>query len=292
MNMAIETLQNKIRKLKNPSMLDLRIPRDQLPQHLLTEEGSYLMAYCRFCRELLQGLKGIVPAVRFSFDAFALLGGEGLHHLSALMQEAGESGYYVLLDGPQIVSPLAAEEAAETFFASEAYPCDGLLIEAYIGTDAIKPFVKYCKNDKDLFVVLRSSNKSASELQDLMNGNRLVHYVAADLVSRTGESIVTRSGYSRICGVLSATAANSIRAIRGVYKSMFLMVDGLDAPSGNHKNCSYAFDRMGHGAVVCAGLSLTAAWKETESDGRDFVSCATQAAERMRKLLTGYVPVL
>ena len=291
--MSIDMLHDKIRKLKNPSVVDFGIKADCIPGHLLEEEGGFLPAYLRFCRELMTGLKGMVPGVRFSMGRFALLGPEGLSGLTALLNEAKEQGYYVLLDAPEIHSPWDADWTAETVFGGEMYPCDGLIISPYIGTDAIKPFVPYCKNEqKDLFVVLRSPNKSAADLQDLMTGSRLVHQAAADLVSRCGGSMEGKCAYSRIGGVVSAGNANSIRNIRGSYRGMYLLVDGLDYPSGNHKNCSFAFDRFGFGAAVCAGPSVTAAWKEAESDGTDYVEHAKQAAERMKKNLLRYITVL
>ena len=73
---------------------------------------------------------------------------------------------------------------------------------------------------------------------------------------------------------------------------MFLLVDGLDYPSGNAKNCSFAFDKFGHGAIVCAGPSVTAAWKDAETDGRDYLEQAKLAAERMKKNITRYITVL
>lgn len=290
--MAIDMLHEKIRKLKNPSMVDFGIKPDCVPPHILEEEGAFLPAYVRFCRELMEGLKGLVPAVRFSFGDFALLGPEGLEKLSALLKEAAALGYYVLLDSPEILSPWGADRAAETVFGGEDYPCDGIMISPYIGSDAVKPFVPYCKEGKDLFVILRSPNKSAAELQDLLTGTRLVHSAAADTVNRLGENILARCGYSRICAAVSATSTNSIRTIRAGYSRLFLLVDGLDYPSGNHKNCSHAFDRFGHGAVVCAGPSVTAAWKEGEGSGTEYVECARQAAERMKKNLCRYVTVL
>lgn len=289
--MSIDSLHEKIRKLKNPSMIDFGVQQDCIPANLLQEEGSFRPAYVRFCRELMSGLKNIVPAVRFSFDHFALLGPQGLADLSELLKEATAMGYYVLLDSPQILSPWGAERVADTVFGGKDYPCDGLVISPYIGSDAIKPFVPYCKDGKDLFVILRSPNKSAPELQDLLTGTRLVHHAAADIVNRSGETIISRCGYSRIGAVVSAGSVNSIRNIRSGYKYMYLLVDGLDYPSGNHKNCSHAFDRYGYGAVVCAGPSVTAAWRETE-DGGDYVECAKQAADRMKKNLLRYITVL
>ena len=83
--MSIDLLHERIRKLKNPSMIDFGVKADSLPPHLLDEEGTYLAAYTRFCRELLDGLKGYVPAVRFSLSDFALLGPDGLTQLQKLL---------------------------------------------------------------------------------------------------------------------------------------------------------------------------------------------------------------
>lgn len=291
--MSIDVLHEKIRRLKNPSVIDFGVKKSCIPVHLLEQEGSKTAAYARFCRELLEGLKGLVPGVRFSFGEFALLGPEGLAALSGLLKRAGELGYYVLLDAPEILSPWAADRTAETVFGEgSAYPCDGLVISPYIGSDAIKAFVPACKEGKDLFVAVRCPNKTASELQDLMTGSRLVHDAAADMVNRYGENIFGKSGYSRIASLASAGSPNSLRTLRNKYKRMFLLVDGLDYPSGNHKNCCHAFDHFGYGAAVCAGPSVTAAWTETESNGQDYVMWAVQAAERMKKNLTRYITIL
>ncbi|MBQ6997143.1 MAG: hypothetical protein IJO72_04765 [Oscillospiraceae bacterium] len=287
--MAIDKLHDKIRRMKNPSMLDLTAPQDAIPAHI--QQGSAIENYALFCRELMQALKETIPAVRFRFDAFALLGGAGLSTLSALLKEAQELGYYVLLDAPGILTPDDAQMTADVIFGGETYPCDGLLISPYIGSDAVKPFIPYCKADKDLFVVVRSANKSALELQDLMTGTRLVHTAAMDMISRLGENLFGKSGYSRVCAAVSAGAPNSIRSIRSSYKYTYLLVDGLEYPSGNHKNCSYAFDRFGYGAVVSAGTSVTAAWKENGTDGTDYIAQAVEAADRMKKNLLRYVTI-
>ena len=291
--MSIDILHEKIRKTKNPLIMDLSIRPELLPAHLMEQEGSFEKAYPRFCSELMDGLAGLIPGVRFSFDTFALLGEDGLFTLRKLLTKAGELGYYVLLDGPQVLSPWAADRAAD-LLKNETYPCDGLLISPYIGSDAMKPFAEVCgKGDKDLFVVVRSANKSASELQDLLTGKRLVQGAAAEIVNRYGESIFTKCNYSRICSVSSAGAPDSLRTLRAQYKHMFILVDGLDYPSGNMKNCSLAFDRFGYGAAISAGPTITACWREAEgATGEDYVEQAVQAADRLKKNLARYISIL
>ena len=291
--MSIDFLHDKIRKLKNPLIVDMSVTEALLPAHLLVEEGGYAKAYIRFCKELLEALNGAVAGVRFSFDTFALLGDDGLCALRKLLRRAGELGFYTLLDGPQILSPWAADRAA-ALLCDDSYPCQGMLISAYIGSDAIKPFVPACTQaDKDLFVVVRSANKSASELQDLLSGKRLVHGAAAELVNRYGENIFTKCNYSRICAVSSAGAPDSLRNLRAQYKHMFLLIDGLDYPSGNMKNCSYAFDRLGYGAAISAGPTVTASWRDAEgATGEDYIDQALAAVERIKKNFQRYITIL
>lgn len=292
--MSIDKLQEKIRKMKNPSMVDFSVDLDQIPPHILEEEHNEILAYERFCRELLDGLKEIVPAVRFNVGRFTLLGPDGLFLMSRMTQYAKSLDYYVLLDAPEALAVQTADLAAKSLFSAQClYAFDGLVVSAYAGSDVLKPYVKALKgSNKDLFVVLRTANKSAAELQDLLTGSRLVHMAAADIVYRLCEPLVGRSGYSRIAAIGPASVADVLKKLRARYKSLFLLLDGYDYTNANAKNCSYAFDALGHGAIACAGTGITAAWIADENDGTDYVMCAANAAERMKKNLLRYITVL
>ena len=292
--MSIDKLQEKIRKLKNPSIVDFSVELEKIPPHIMAEEQSEILAYDRFCRELMDGLKGVVPAVRFNMGHFSLLGPDGLFLMSRMTQYAKKLDYYVLLDGPESLSGAAAEMAAKTLFSPKCiWSFDGLVVSAYAGSDVLKPYVQAIKtNGKDLFVVLRTANKSAAEVQDLLTGSRLVHMAAADIVNRLGEPLVGRSGYSQVAAVGPASVADVLKNLRTRYKSLFLLLDGYDYPNANAKNCSFAFDKLGHGAVACAGSGITMAWDIEASDGTDYVERAVEAAERMKKNLLRYTIVL
>lgn len=292
--MSVDSLQEKIRKLKNPSLVELGMSMADLPPFLPEEAGSTAAAYGRFCRELLAGLKGLVPGVRVSFAAFALLGPEGLTELTQTLKTASNLGFYVLLDAPELLSVTVSSATAEGILGKDSpYPCDAVVIGGYLGSDVLKPFLPYCREGKkDVFVVVRTANKSAPELQDLLTGSRLVHTAAADQVNRYGGETVGKFGYSRVGVLAAASSGESLRLLRSKYPKLFLLLDGYDYPNGSGKNCSYAFDRLGHGAAVCAGASITGAWKQTEGDGRDFAAQAVAAAERMKRNLSRYVTIL
>ena len=288
--MAVDILQEKIRKTKNPSVLELTVSLHDLPEKFSRDA----VGYGAFCRELLMGLKGLVPAVRISFGFFALLGPDGMTQLRGVLNFAREQGYYVLLDAPELLSISVANAAAEALLGERSeYPCDGVVISGYLGSDVIKPFLPYCKTGKkDVFVVARTANKSASELQDLLAGSRLVHTVAADHVNRYGAETAGKFGYTRVGVLASASYADGLRTLRSKYPKLFLLLDGYDYPNANAKNCSHAFDKFGHGAAACAGISITCAWKQVETEKEDYISHAIAAAERVKKNLTRYVTIL
>lgn len=292
--MSIDKLQEKIRKMKNPSMVEFTCNLDRIPPHLLSQEPNEIMAYDRFCTELMDALKGIVPAVRFSLGRFSLMGPDGMFLLSRLANYAKEQDYYVLLDVPECFSKQSAEQSVKHLFSENSlWEFDGLVVSVYAGSDAVKPYVNAVKScGKDLFTVLRTGNKSAAELQDLLTGSRLVHMAAADIVYRMCEPLVGRSGYSQVAAIGPASVADVLKKLRARYKSLFLLLDGYDYPNANAKNCSFAFDKLGHGAIACAGDGITSAWDPESSDGTDFVERSVEAAERMKKNLLRYITVL
>lgn len=292
--MSVDVLQDKIRKSKNPSVVDLSLKLSDLPPHLLAEEGNAAKSYSRFCKELLDALKGTVPAVRLGFTAFSLFGQEGLQLLTEILHRSKSLGYYVILEAPYLLSPMMAAGAAEAVFGENAiYPCDGLIVGSYPGSDIIKPFLPFVKEGKkDLYCVVRTSNKSAPEIQDLLSGSRLVHVAAADQINRFGAELTGKFGYARVGVMAGANSADSLKNLRNKYPRLFLLVDDMDYSGCNAKNCSFAFDKFGHGAAVCAGPTITMAWKTAETDGSDYLEQAVAAAERMKKNLTRYTTIL
>lgn len=291
--MSIDKLQDKIRKLKCPLAVDLSVLPEHIPPHVLEAAGDFPRAYKQFCKELLEGLRESVPAVRFNFSSFALLGSEGLDVLEELLDLSKKLGYYILLDGAELLSARNLTFAADLLFDRNGkWYFDGLIVTAYTGSDAIRPYVsKLPDSDKDLFVVARTSNKTAAEIQDLLSGSRLTHTAMAEVVNRYAASTVGRCGYSNVAVMAAASAPDSLRALRAKFKNIFLLLDGCDYPTANAKYCSYAFDKLGHGALACAGLSVTAAWQD-ELEPTEYVACAVRSVERLKKNFSRYVTVL
>ena len=135
---------------------------------------------------------------------------------------------------------------------------------------------------------LKTAGKSGSELQDLQTGGRTVYTAGADLLGKLGDQALERCGYSRVAAVGNASHMASLKVLREKYPKLFLLVDGLEAGNANARNASFAFDRMGYGALVCS--NLLNAWIENPEN--DPVEEVVNAAQKMKRNISTYVTVL
>lgn len=304
--MSIDVLQAKIRKTKNPSMICIAPSVLDLPMAVKdaahAKYGDTLRAaaegYRQFSFGILDALKDIVPAVSIVSGAFAALGSDGVAAMEDVLAHARSLGYYVLLDLMRADVALNAEAMARACFGKiqvgeqsfTPYACDGVLMTGYLGSDSVKPFTEYCKDGKNVFVIARSSNKSAREVQDLLSGDRVVYQVMADLAMRWSLDRFGKFGYAEIGIAAAATNPGVLRSLREKYDRLFFLVPGYGTQGGSAKDVQYAFDKLGHGAAVMAGRSILYAWQRQESD--DYQQCARDAALKMREQILGYVTVL
>ena len=290
-------------------MLALDPTAEVVPPHLFAQAAETLgqtpdamaRAYETYCLTLLEALRDMIPAVKVQSACFNALGAPGVAAMQNVMEKAQELGYYVVLDTMRGDVPHIAALSAKGLFEGiqlgdalfRPYPCDGLTINGYLGTDSIQPFLPYCKEGKgSLFVLIRTSNKSSMEVQDLMSGGRLVHTAMADLVNRWGRDLYGKFGYSQVAAVVGMNHGQTMESLRKKYDRIFFLVAGYGAQGGGPKNAQYAFDRFGHGAIITAGRSILAAWKKDGGDGLDYVAKAKSAAVKMRRDLGKYVQVL
>lgn len=296
---SIDVLQEKICKLKNPTILGLDPTRQVVPPHLLMGKAGpeeMASAYETFCLELMEALTGKVAGVKVQSACFFALGVPGVSAMERVMAYAREKEFYVILDAMWAFAGPAAETLAQAAFAKPenggVLQADGVTISAYAGGDCVKPYLPYCKEGKTLFAAVKTPNRSSMEIQDLLTGGRLVYTAMADLVSRWGIGLNGKQGYSQVAALVSAGHPEVLRSLRSKYQQMFFLVSGYGAQGGTAKSVSGAFDRLGRGAAVSASRSISGAWLKAETDGKDYVEKAVAAAEKMKRDIGKYVSIV
>ena len=155
--------------------------------------------------------------------------------------------------------------------ACPVFDADCVTLNGYMGSDAVKPFLKECtERDKCAFVLAKTSNPSSMELQDIVAGDRLVYTVMGDLIQRWGQGTEGRYHYQALGAVVGATHPSVLTAA----------------------DVRFAFDELGRGAIVNASRSIMCAWQKTGKDGADYQDAARAAAEKMRDEIKQYVTIL
>ena len=307
--MSFDVLQEKIIALKNPTVAGLDPKPEYVPEFIRkasyekygeTLEGA-ADAILQFNKGLIDALRDVVPAVKPQSAYYERLGWRGMKMLEDTIRYAHEQGMYVIADIKRGDIGSTAQAYAEAWLGrvdiggAEYAPFDAdcVTINAYMGSDTVEPFLKECRErGKSLFVLVKTSNPSSGEIQDLLAGDRLVYRAMGDLTQRLGKGTEDKYGFTCAGAVVGATYPSDLRELRRRLEHTFFLVPGYGAQGGTAEDVQHAFDRYGHGAVINASRSIMCAWKKTEKDGLDYQDAARAAAEAMRDDIKRFVTIV
>ena len=246
-------------------------------------------AIIKYNKALVDALCGIVPSVKVQIAYYEMYGVPGMQAFVDTCAYAKSKGLVVIADAKRNDIGATSGAYANAFLgetplgdkALSAFPADFVTVNAYLGSDGILPFLKASEvRGGGIFALVKTSNPSGVELQDLMIGDRHVYEVMGDLVSKWGESCIGEYGYSSVGAVVGATYPEQGAALRVRLPHTFFLVPGYGAQGATGKDLRGCFDQNGMGAVVNASRSILTAWKKQPSV--DFAQAAYNEAIRMR----------
>lgn len=299
--MSMDRLIEKIIEKKNPTVVGLDPNLEQMPPALVAkhieQHGPTLRAAAEAIYEFNTGLIDavceIVPAVKPQSAYYEMYGPEGVAVLARTMQYAREKGLYVIADVKRndIGSTAAAYAKAylgEISIGGQSFApfgADSITVNGYLGSDGIKPFIDLCRSaDKSLFVLVKTSNPSSSELQDLVTDGKTIYRRMAEAMAKLGEDTVGAHGYSAVGFVVGATHPRELCELRAACPESFFLVPGYGAQGATAEDLAGAFDGNGLGAIVNSSRGIIYAWKKSgDLTGLNFKEAAYDAACAMKK---------
>lgn len=282
--MSFDRLQKRIDEFGNPTVAGLDPTIKLVPPHMLEAAGEAAQAFLEYGKTLIDALHDIVPAVKPQAAYYEALGPSGFEILRETMDYAHQKGMYVILDAKRGDIGSTAEAYAAAYLGEGSkYSVDALTVNPYLGSDGIEPFFKSaCENDKAIFVLVKTSNPSSGELQDLDVGGKTAYMAIGELVERLSNGTEGEYGYSRIGAVVGATYPEELKVLRSKLKSTFFLVPGYGAQGGGASDVAGAFDKNGRGSVINSSRAIIGAWQKTGNDGHDLAEAARLEAIKMR----------
>jgi len=300
----IDRLITKIEKMSNPTVAGLDPAYEMIPDKIKNEmleiHGKTPKAvaemFIAFNKALIDSLCDIVPAVKPQIAMYEKYGLEGLRAYMETIDYAKGKGLMVIGDVKRgDISSTAEAYAAHIGGVAiegeyfDLWREDAVTVSPYLGFDGIEPFIKPCNEfDKGIFVLVKTSNPSSAELQDLAASGAPVYERVAMLVAEWGKLAPGGLGYSRIGAVVGATHKEQGEKLRLMMPHTFFLVPGYGAQGAKGADIRGFFDRFGSGCIVNSSRGIIAAYKGDPRYGDgNFAEAAREAAIRMREDIRG-----
>lgn len=301
---AIDRLIEKIKETNNPTVIGLDPRYDMLPKCVTSKYSQDLEgaaeAIIEYNKALIDATCDIIPAVKPQIAFYEMFGIPGMKAFQETCRYAKEKGMIVIADIKRGDIGSTAQGYSNAFLGKtpigdteeSIFDADFVTVNPYMGTDCVKPFIEDCKKyDKGIFVLVKTSNPSSGELQDLKleNGNEVYRQVT-DLVEKWGEDLRGKYGYSSVAAVVGATYPEQLKQIREIAPHTYFLIPGYGAQGGKAEDIKLGFDSSNLGGIVNASRSLMCAykldkWKDKYQE-EQYAEATRAEAVRMREELT------
>ena len=265
---------------RGPVCVGLDTSSKLLPVSLAAERPLTEAVY-EFNRRIIDATVDVVACYKVQIAYYEALGVEGLSCYRKTLQYAKGKGALVIGDIKRGDIAATGEMYAHAHLAGD-FEADFVTVNPYMGFDAISPYLPYLREGgKGIFVLIRTSNPTAKDFQDLPSPDRSLFMRVAEQVEHWGEGSRGECGYSMIGGVVGATDPQELVAVRKAFPTLFLLVPGYGAQGAGGKDVAAAFVR-GNGAVVNASRSIIGAHKDRPDGDRRYPEHAREAVLAMR----------
>lgn len=304
--MSFDTLIEKIVYTQNPTVVGLDPKLDYVPSFIkdknFRQYGKTLRGAAHsifeFNKEIIDSICDVVPAIKPQSAYYEMYGYDGVKALYKTIEYAKSKDMYVMVDGKRNDIGATMEAYTKAYLGStmvddvefEAFGADALTVNGYLGTDGISPLIDVCnKNDKGIFVLVKTSNKSSGELQDKHIGDKTVYAVMGDMCESWGAQCMGKYGYSSVGAVVGATYPSQLEEMRKALPHTMFLVPGYGAQGGGAQGVAKAFDNKGLGAIVNSSRAVMCAYQKEGCDEKEFGAAALREVIRMKADIMGYV---
>ena len=306
MKKAIDLLIEKIKETNNPTVMGLDPRYEMLPECIKNKYGKDVKSVCEgileYNKNLIDNTYDIIPAVKPQIAFYEMFGIEGMKCFKETCKYAKENGMIVIADIKRGDIGTTAAGYSNAYLGrtlvgdseESFYDIDWVTVNPYLGIDGVKPFIEDCiKYNKGIFVLVKTSNKSSGELQDLkLEDGKTVYEKVAELVNSWGEELIGEHGYSSVASVVGATYPIQIKKLREIMPNSYFLIPGYGAQGGKAEDIALGFEN-GLGGIVNASRSLMCAfksdrWKDKFSD-EEYAKATRAEALRMRDELNSAI---
>ena len=307
MKNAMDVLIEKIKECDNPTVIGVDTRYDMVPECVRKKYSTNLKGMCsamlEYSKALIDATYDIIPAVKLQSAYFEMYGVEGIKLYKEMIDYCKEKGMVVMADVKRGDIGSTSAGYSRAYLGKNMidekeqaiFDVDFATVNPYMGSDCVMPFVEDCKKyDKGIFVLVKTSNKSSGEIQDVKaEDGEEIYKKVAKLVNTWGSELIGENGYSSVSAVVGATYPKQLQELRELMPHSYFLIPGYGAQGGKAKDIALGFDKNGLGGIVNATRSLMCAyksdlWKDKFAE-EDYAKATRAEAIRMRDELNSAI---
>ncbi len=298
---CVDRLLEQIRETNNPVCVGLDTRYEYIPEAYLKElcpDGVNTLEQAAYAVEqynykILDAVGDLIPSVKVQVAYYEMLGVAGMKAFYNTINEAKRRGLTVIADVKRNDIGATAQAYSAAYLGKtelseggvRPFESDFATVNPYLGVDGIQPFLEDIqKHQTGIFVLVKTSNPSSGQLQDIQIDGSTLYERVGDLVEEWGAASIGENGYSCVGAVVGATYPEQGTALRKRMPHTFFLVPGYGAQGATGKDLAGCFDAKGEGAVVNASRSILCAWKKHKDT--DFQTAAHREIIAMREDIT------
>jgi orotidine-5'-phosphate decarboxylase len=285
-----DRLDDAVTRKRSPLCVGLDPRLDKVPEDVRrASDGDAGTALLRFCEEVVDLVAGVAACIKPNIAFFEEHGIAGLKAYASLVRSSRRKGLLVIGDVKRGDMGSTAEAYARAHLAPGAdFEVDAVTANPYLGGDGLAPlFEEAGRSGKGVYVLVRTSNPGAKDLQDAECGGAALYERTASLVRAWGEGRRGASGLSSVGAVVGATWPEEARRLRQALPFTPFLVPGYGAQGGSAADAAVSFLPGGRGAVVNASRSIL--YPRPTRPGEPWRDSIAAAARAAREDLAGAV---
>lgn len=267
MNIVDKLIENII-KTKNPTVVGLDPDLCKIPKcYRETEKKSdnpfeeIADVFFSYNKDIIDTVAAFVPAVKPQIAFYEKYGSFGMLAFEKTVRYAKSKNLVVVEDGKRNDIGNTALAYAQGHLGTvevldgariPSLDVDFLTVSPFLGSESVAPFIDTCvSNNKGIFVLVKTSNSSSGEIQDVVKEDGLtISQSLANYVSRHAETFCGDRGYSSIGAVVGATYPEEAEVLRKLMPKSYFLVPGYGAQGGSAEDIVPCFNEDGLGAIV------------------------------------------
>lgn len=273
--MFADNINNRISKVKSFIVAGFDPKIENFPKFLTdrlckspsSQDESIYQILIDFHSLATEAISDAAVAIKPNSAFFEQYGIGGLKALREICTHAQKAGMPVIMDAKRGDIGSTAEAYAKAYLGSsnlcgnpfQAFSCDALTVNPFLGFDTLEPFIKECKeHGKGIFVLTKTSNPGSASIQGVVDSKNdlSISESVATWISENGKVLLGKSGLSGLGAVVGATYPEEARKMRSIMPNNIFLVPGYGAQGGTAKDVLPNFNSAGNGAIINVSRGL------------------------------------